>query len=155
MKSTVNIIAVVDVIGALSDSTLGNGNLCLADDGSFDSTGQGTTDLCTIVAPGQTVQWTAVAVDVQTPVEIQSITFIGGEAGSGVPAEQTDQTDQTDQTGRPGQTENSGNPDANVWAGIVPAGLIPGVPYKYRFALKMHQGPHSVLSIDSPALMTV
>jgi hypothetical protein len=140
MKSNVSIIAVVDVIGALSDSTLGNGNLCLADDGSFDSTGQGTTDLCTVVAPGQTVQWTALAVDVQTPIEIQSITFIGGGASACAPAD------------RP---EGSANPDVNVWAGVVPAGLTPGVPYKYRLALKMHEGPHSVLSIDSPALMTV
>jgi hypothetical protein len=140
MKSNVNIVAVVDVIGALSEATLGNGNLCLADDGSFDSTGQGTTDLCTVVAPGQTVQWTAVAVDVQTPVEIQSITFIGGDASAGVPAD---------------QSSSSGDPDKNVWAGVVPTGLTPGVPYKYRFTLKMHEGPHSVLSIDSPALMTV
>jgi hypothetical protein len=139
MKSNVNIIAVVDVMGALSDSTLGNGNLCLADDGSFDSNGQGTTDLCTVVAPGQTVQWTAVALDVQTPIEIQSITFIG-DASASTPAD---------------QPAGSGNPDVDVWAGVVPAGLTSGVPYKYRLTLKMHEGPHSVLSIDSPALMTV
>ena len=148
MKSNVNIIAVVDVMGALSDSTLGDGNLCLADDGSFDSTGQGTTDLCTLVAPGQTVQWTALAVDVQTPIEIQSITFIGGDArdAAAAPAAPAAPADQ------PG---GSGNPDVKVWAGVVPAGLTPGVPYRYRLALKMHEGSHSVLSIDSPALMTV
>ncbi|CAM5352865.1 hypothetical protein GCM10010329_40460 [Streptomyces spiroverticillatus] len=77
VKQKVNIVAVVDVIGALSDGTLGNGNLCLIDDGPYDSRGQGTPQLETVVAPGQTVQWTALAVDLQTPVEIKSITFVG------------------------------------------------------------------------------
>lgn len=143
MKPTVNIIALVDVIGALSDGTLGNGNLSLADDGSFDSTGQGTPQLCTLVAPGQVVRWTALAVDVQTPVEIQSITFVGGSeapAPDGQPDEQ------------PTAEENL---DLVVWEGIVPAGLAPGVPNRYRLELKMHEGSRSVLSIDSPALMTI
>jgi hypothetical protein len=140
MKPKVNIIAVVDVIGALSDETLGNGNLCLADDGAFDSRGQGTTELCTVVAPGQVVQWTALAVDVQTPVEIRSITFIGDGTDAPAPVDQ------------PASDENL---DLDVWAGVVPAGLTPGVPYRYRLELKMHEGPHSVLSVDSPALMSV
>lgn len=140
MKSKVNIIAVVDVIAALSDGTLGNGNLCLADDGAFGSTGQGTTELCTVVAPGQVVQWSAVAVDVQTPVEILGITFIGDGASAPAPADQPAGDD---------------NPDQEVWAGVVPTGLTRGVPYKYRLALKMHEGPHSVLSVDSLALMSI
>ncbi|MGW7414076.1 hypothetical protein [Streptomyces sp. NPDC054863] len=78
----VNIVAVVDVIGALSDGTLGNGNLCLIDDSEHDSRGQGTTQLQTVVSPGQTVQWTALAVDLQTPVEIKSVTFIGQDNGA-------------------------------------------------------------------------
>ncbi|MFI0977035.1 hypothetical protein ACH4SP_08410 [Streptomyces sp. NPDC021093] len=82
VKQKVNIVAVVDVIGALSDGTLGNGNLCLIDDGPFDSRGQGTPQLQTVVSPGQTVQWTALAVDLQTPVEIKSITFIGQDNGA-------------------------------------------------------------------------
>jgi hypothetical protein len=142
MKPNVNIIAVVDVIGALSSLTLDNGNLCLADDGAFDSGGQGTPELCTVVAPGQVVQWSAVAVDVQTPIEIQSITFIGDAASAPAPAPAE-------------QPAASENPDANVWTGVFPAGLTPGVPYKYRLTLKMHEGPHSVLSINTPALMSV
>ncbi|OON71945.1 hypothetical protein [Streptomyces tsukubensis] len=38
--SQVNIIAVVDVIGALSGSTLFNGSLCLIDNSRAESTGQ-------------------------------------------------------------------------------------------------------------------
>lgn len=146
MKPTVNIIALVDVIGALSDGTLGNGNLSLADDGSFDSTGQGTPQLCTLVAPGQVVRWTALAVDVQTPVEIQSITFLGGADSPEAPAPDAEPD------GQPTAEENL---DLLVWEGIVPAGLAPGVPNRYRLELKMHEGPRSVLSIDSPALMTI
>ncbi|MFJ2745756.1 hypothetical protein ACIO3O_39560 [Streptomyces sp. NPDC087440] len=82
VQQKVNIVAVVDVIGALSDGTLGNGNLCLIDDSPHDSRGQGTTQLQTVVSPGQTVQWTALAVDLQTPVEIKSITFIGQDEQS-------------------------------------------------------------------------
>jgi len=140
MKPKVNIIAVVDVIAALSGETLGNGNLCLVDDGAFDSTGQGTAELCTVVAAGQVVQWTALAVDVQTPVEIRSITFIGDRTGAPAPGDQ-----------RAGDE----NLDLDVWAGVVPAWLARGVPYKYRLELKMHEGPHSVLSVDSAALMSV
>src|ERR1700759_2497267 len=154
MKPKVNIIALVDVMGALSDGTLANGNLCLANDGSFDSAGQGTTQLCTTVAPGQVVQWTALAVDVQTPVEIQRITFLGAGDGYGydcAPGE-------GDGEGEPAAAAPAGtseNLDLGVWAGIVPAGLVPGVPYRYRLELKMHEGPHSVLTVDTAALMSV
>ncbi|MFD9791575.1 hypothetical protein ACFWXK_11570 [Streptomyces sp. NPDC059070] len=140
MKPNVSIIALVDVIGALSDRTLLNGNLGLVDDGSFDSTGQGTPSLCTVVEPGQTVQWTALAVDLQTPVEIRNITFLradGAEAGE--PAQEEAQTD-------------AARLDLDVWSGVVPY-LPPGVPHKYRLELQMYDGANSVLHIDSPALM--
>jgi hypothetical protein len=142
MKPKVNIVALVDVVGALSDATLHNGNLALMDDGSFDSPGQGTPELCTMVAAGQVIQWTALAVDVQTPVGIEDITFLG-TAG---PAR-----------GCPlwaGLAAGQGgkNLDLRVWAGIVPAGLAPGVTYRYRLELRMHDGPYSALCIDSPAL---
>lgn len=133
MKPKVTIIALVDVIEALSRQSLDNGNLSLVDDGAFESTGQGTPDLCTVVAPGQIVQWTALAVDVQTPVEIRDITFLGGVSGE-APAE-------------------GANLDLDVWAGVVPAGLVPGVPYRYRLELQMHEGPCSVLRVETPALM--
>jgi hypothetical protein len=141
VNAKVNIVAIVDVIGALSDETLGNGNLSLADDGAFDSAGQGTTDLATVVAPGQVVSWSVVAVDVQTPVDIAGITFVGGDGASAAAPV--------------GQAGGDANPDTDVWEGVFPAGLTPGVPYKYRLELKMHEGPNSLLSIDSPALISV
>jgi hypothetical protein len=140
MKPQVNIAVVVDVIGALSDKSLLNGNLCMVDDGSFDSTGQGTSELCTVVVPGQVVQWSALAVDLQTPVEIKSITFLGpgdGEDGD-----------------RGGDHSLDGDHlDLNVWAGVVPPFMAPGVPHTYQLELQMYEGVHSVLHIDSPALM--
>ncbi|MFJ8039642.1 hypothetical protein ACIRBX_03890 [Kitasatospora sp. NPDC096147] len=144
MKPKVNIIVLVDVIGALSDGTLHNGNLSLVDDAELRSTGQGTTELCTVVSPGQVVGWTVLAVDLQTPVEIRSITFLGPD-GAELP---------------PGPAEDG--PEAGVageqldlddWTAVVPASITPGVPQHYRLELRMHQGPYSLLHLDSPALL--
>ncbi|MGW1175106.1 hypothetical protein ACWD4P_15460 [Kitasatospora sp. NPDC002543] len=181
MKPQVNIAVVVDVIGALSDKTLLNGNLCLIDDGSFDSKNQGTPDLVTVVVPGQVVQWSALAVDLQTPVEIRSISFVPADEGAAAaaaaaaaaygvdpaapaapaaPAEGTaaGATDGTaegaDAAAAPaGHHLANGQLDLNVWSGVVPPYLVPGVPYRYRLELQMYEGEHSVLHIDSPALM--
>ncbi|WP_413756094.1 hypothetical protein [Streptomyces sp. MMBL 11-3] len=141
-KPQVNIIAVVDVVGALSGGTLLNGNLVMVDNGDHDSTGQGTPHLCTVVRPGQVVQWSSLAVDLQTPVEIKSITFLGPD-GAATPA-----------TGHP--VDGDGDKlDLAHWAGMVPPSLTPGTPYKYRLELQMYEGAYSVLHVDSPALMTV
>ncbi|MFJ8820786.1 hypothetical protein ACIREE_03285 [Streptomyces sp. NPDC102467] len=139
-KPQVNIVAVVDVIGALSGGTLLNGNLCMMDNGDHDSRGQGTPHLCTVVRPGQVVQWTVLAVDLQTPVEIRNITFLGPD-GEATPTERL-----------------SGNGDGDKldlahWAGTVPLSLTPGTPHKYRLELQMYEGARSVLHVDSPALM--
>jgi hypothetical protein len=140
MKPQVNIAVVVDVIGALSSKTLLNGNLCLMDDGTFQSTGQGTPQLCTVVAPGQVVQWSALAVDLQTPVEIKSITFLGADG--------------RDDGGTGGDESVDGDRlDLNVWAGVVPPSMAPGVPHRYRLEVQMYEGEHSTVHIDSPALM--
>jgi len=56
-------------------------------------------------------------------------------------------------TGAAGAAQGGENLDLKVWAGIVPACLTPGVTYRYRLELRMHDGARSVLSIDSPALM--
>ena len=140
MKPQVNIAVVVDVIGALSDKSLGNGNLCMVDDGPFESTGQGTVELCTTVAPGQTVQWYALAVDLQTPVEIKSIRFLGpdGEAHDG---------------GDSIHGSDGDHLDLDAWTGVVPPFMQRGVPHKYQLELQMYEGDHSVLRVDSPALM--
>ncbi|MEU6387822.1 hypothetical protein [Streptomyces sp. NPDC046939] len=142
-KPQVNIVAVVDVIGALSGGTLLNGNLCMMDNSDHDSTGQGTPYLCTAVRPGQVVQWTVLAVDLQTPVEIKNITFLGHNGDEAVPGERV-------------SSESDGDTlDLAHWAGVVPPTLTPGTPHKYRLELQMYEGAHSVLHIDSPALMGV
>ncbi|GAA2131241.1 hypothetical protein [Actinomadura napierensis] len=145
MNPHVNIVVLVDAVGALSDQTLHNGNLSLVDDGSFGSRGQGTTELCTVVMPGQVVQWTAIAIDVQTTAEISAITFLppGGTGAAG--AERAPAWEAQD-----GGHENL---DLKVWEGIVPAHLVRGVPYRYRLEVQMHEGRDSLLHIDTPALM--
>ncbi|WTW95788.1 hypothetical protein OG216_21445 [Streptomycetaceae bacterium NBC_01309] len=151
MKHQVNVMALVDVIGALSDRTLLNGNLCLMDNGDFRSTGQGTPELCTVVRPGQAVQWTVLAVDLQTPVDIKSITFLGAPAsanGHGAGAENGG-------PGGAGEPADSEKLDLETWIGIVPPWLTPGVAHRYRIELQMYEGDNSIMHIDLPALMCV
>ncbi|MFI6300019.1 hypothetical protein ACIBEJ_51090 [Nonomuraea sp. NPDC050790] len=136
-KSHVNIMALVDVIGALSDRSLLNGNLCMIDNGGLHSTKQGTPELCTNVQAGQVVQWTVLAVDLQTPVDIKNITFVGQPAVPG------------------GDGDDSEKLDLDVWSGVVPQHMVPGVPYRYRIEFQMYEGPHSLLHVDSPALMRI
>ncbi|WP_157252707.1 hypothetical protein [Nonomuraea typhae] len=140
-KPHVNIIALVDVIGALSDRSLLNGNLSLIDDGTFESRAQGTPELCTIVTPGQVVQWTVLAVDLQTPVEIKNITFLGP---GGQPIGPDD-----------GQNGESEKLDLDIWSGVVPSYMQPGVAYRYRLEFQMYEGPYSALHVDTPSLMRV
>jgi hypothetical protein len=170
VKPKVNIIVMVDAVGALSDRTLHNGNLTLVDDSTAGSRHQGTPDLVTAVLPGQVVHWTPVHVDVQTPVEIESIEFLPAETPPGgpdqPPAPQAESAggewpgasgyapapaESTDTNGADGHH----NLDTLVWEGTVPYYLLPGVPYRYRLSIKIHEGPNSVLRIDSPALLRV
>ncbi|GII77035.1 hypothetical protein Sru01_20170 [Sphaerisporangium rufum] len=159
MSDRISIVVMVDAVGALSDRTLHNGNLSLVDDGPA-SRHQGTPDLVTVVSPGQIVQWTPIHVDVQTPVEIQAIEFLpagavpapagpdaapGTAAPAAVPAPTVDATDS-------GGHENY---DLLVWEGVVPYGMTPGVPYRYRLSVRLHEGPNAVLHVDSPALLRV
>ncbi|WP_326639715.1 hypothetical protein OG884_34030 [Streptosporangium sp. NBC_01755] len=174
MKDKISIVVMVDAVGALSDRTLHNGNLSLIDDSEAGSKHQGTPDLVTVVVPGQVVHWTPIHVDVQTPVEIQAIEFLAG-ATVPPPADQTvpypaDQTvppypvepstvpapDAVPGTGADAMDSNGHeNHDLLVWEGVVPYDMTPGVPYRYRLTLKLHEGPNSVLHIDSPALLRV
>ncbi|MFI1678267.1 hypothetical protein [Streptomyces sp. NPDC020607] len=155
MKTQVNIIAVVDVIGALSVKTLLDGNLCMVDDSAFDSTHQGTADLVTVVKPGQVVSWTALALDLQTPVEIKNISFApsNGHNGAAASGPATSRPGTTNGETH-GQDESDGDKlDLDVWTGVVPHWMTPGVPYQYRLELQMYEGSNSVMSIESPALM--
>ncbi|GAA4192874.1 hypothetical protein GCM10022252_34970 [Streptosporangium oxazolinicum] len=160
MKDRISIVVMVDAVGALSDRTLHNGNLSLVDDSSAGSKHQGTPDLVTAVVPGQVVQWTPIHVDVQTPVEIQAIEFLSGAAvpppadqavPSTVAAPGVVSGAKVDATGSNGYE----NYDLLVWEGVVPYDMTPGVPYRYRLSLRLHDGPNSVLHIDSPALLRV
>lgn len=164
MKTQVNIIAVVDVIGALSVKTLLDGNLCMVDDGAFDSAHQGTADLVTVVKPGQVVSWTALALDLQTPVEIKNISFAPANGHNGAtasgPAMSPPGAHRTTNGGAQGQAHGQGHEesegdklDLDVWTGVVPHWMTPGVPYQYRLELQMYEGSNSVMSIDSTALM--
>lgn len=146
MKPQVNINVVVDVMGALSDQTL-VGNLCLADDGAFHSTGQGTPELCTIVVPGQVVKWTALAVDVQTPVEIKRISFLDAD-GRVVDDPRSD----TAKAAAPDEPD-ADRLDLNDWTGVVPVFMPNGTPQRYRLELQMGGGEHGFMHVDSPALM--
>ncbi|MGV9324297.1 hypothetical protein [Streptosporangium sandarakinum] len=166
MKHRVSIVVMVDAVGALSDRTLHNGNLSLVDDSSAGSMHQGTPDLVTAVVPGQVIHWTPIHVDVQTPVEIEAIEFLSGvtvppPAGQTVPPHPVDPAAfpaPGTVPGTGGDAMGSGgyeNHDLLVWEGIVPYDMTPGVPYRYRLSLKLHEGPNSVLHIDSPALLRV
>ncbi|GHH65513.1 hypothetical protein GCM10017673_09690 [Streptosporangium violaceochromogenes] len=166
MKDRISIVVMVDAVGALSDRTLHNGNLSLVDDSSAGSKHQGTPDLVTAVVPGQVVQWTPIHVDVQTPVEIQAIEFLSG-APVPLPADQAAPPAPVEPSAVPAPgavpwtgvdaTDSNGheNLDLLVWEGVVPYDMTPGVPYRYRLSLKLHEGPNSVLHIDSPALLRV
>jgi hypothetical protein len=156
MNPKVNIIALVDVIGALSDSGLEHGHLCMVDDSAQESTGQGTAQLCTLVQPGQVVEWTALAVDVQTPLVIKNIAFLAPD-GSAVPVPPAPPVPFAPATGpdADGSGADSGqeNPDALVWCGVVPATIARGVPYRYRLELELGQGRDGVLSTAKAALL--
>jgi hypothetical protein len=165
MKDRISIVVMVDAVGALSDRTLHNGNLSLVDDSSAGSRLQGTPDLVTAVVPGQVVQWTPIHVDVQTPVEIQAIEFLSGgavplTADQAVPPHPVEPPapapGAVPTTGADAMASNGHeNHDLLVWEGVVPYDMTPGVPYRYRLSLRLHEGPNSVLHIDSPALLRV
>jgi hypothetical protein len=109
------------------------------DDSSLSSSDQGTPNLCTVCHPGQTINWTIIAVDLQTPVAIRNITF-----GDQVIESPTDDI----------ETE-SDKLHLNVWSGTVPYWLIPGVKYRYRLELQMYEGINSIMSIDTPSLRCI
>ncbi|MFG3257353.1 hypothetical protein [Streptomyces sp. NPDC048172] len=145
MEQHVNIVLVVDVIGALSDGTLRNGNLIMIDDSPYESAGQGTPDLQTYCKPGQTINWTILALDLQTPADIKNITFLGAESSNGGRSS----------NGSGAQPTESKNLHLEVWSGVVPAYLTPGESHRYRLEIQMYDGEASVIHVDTPALTCV
>ncbi|MDY6782659.1 MAG: hypothetical protein SW833_08960 [Cyanobacteriota bacterium] len=144
MESKITIFSVVDVIEALSGGTLRNGNLCMMDNSPYHSINQGTPDLCTLCCPGQEIYWHILALDLQTPAAIRNITFLGtdGSAASDQPSTNTIGAE-------------SDKLHLNVWTGIVPHWMIPGVEYKYRLELQMYEGINSIMYVDTPSLKRV
>lgn len=149
MKSKINVIILVDVVGALSAGALRGEDLCMVDDGELGSTGQGTPELITRCRPGQLIKWSALAVDVQTPVAIKSIRFLSpdepgdvGGAGARQVANDLEATDHDE------------NLDLEVWEGIVPGYLVPDTVYRYDLALQMYEGAGSILRVTTPGLMS-
>jgi len=140
MKTKIDIVILVDVISALSDGTLLDGNLAMMDNGHLPSTDQGTPELCTVCQPGQTIQWTIHAVDLQTPVEIRRITFLDTRS------------DVEDSGDAAVESPPGDRLSLNVWSGVVPPWAIPGAVYKYRLELQMYEGKNSVMTIDSCSL---
>jgi hypothetical protein len=143
VESKITIFTVVDVIEALSSGTLRNGNLCMMDNSPLHSINQGTPDLCTLCYPGQIIQWHLLALDLQTPAAIRKITFLNpnDSSGSEVPVD--------------GTGLESDKLHLNVWSGIVPCNMIPGVEYKYRLELQMYEGKNCLLYVDTPSLKRV
>lgn len=153
MATTVNIAVAVDVIGALSDRAL-EGHLFMMDDSVYGSDGKGTSKLITACCAGQIVCWSAYAVDLQTPISIRKIDFLGC-CSSGRNIQGTAKTsaggDVSTQIDHLGEWRN----DLKDWRGIVPSYLVPGADYRYRLEIQMGVGKNSVMTVDTPALRQV
>lgn len=143
MEPKINIFVVVDVIESLSGGTLQNGNLCLMDNSPWGSSNQGTPNLSTLCAPGQVITWTLLALDLQTPAGIKNITFLP-PSGSSHPNPPVSST-----------PADSAKLDVNVWSGIVPYWLVPGLEYRYRLELQMYDGKNSLMYVETPSLKRI
>ncbi|MCP2727314.1 hypothetical protein [Limnofasciculus baicalensis] len=143
MESKISIFSVLDVIESLSGGTLLNGNLCMMDNSPWGSLNQGTPNLCTLCYPGQTINWTILAIDLQTPVAIRKISFLNQD-GSSIDPIPTDPTEL-----------ESDKLHLNVWSGIVPWYMIPGVEYRYRLELQMYEGKNCLMYVDTPSLKRI
>jgi hypothetical protein len=132
----IDIVIIVDVIGALSKRTLQN-DLYMVDD-SWNSRGKGAANLSTTCYPGQLLRWVAYAIDVQTPVTISGIAFLNTENTSSA----------RELLAMPGSGAVA---QAAFWTGIVPSDLPPGL-HGYSLKLQMGSGRNSVMSVDTPTL---
>ncbi len=77
--STVNVLIVVDVEGALASNNLSN-NLYMIDTEKFMGELEGTNELTTTVSNGETITWAVAPVDPSTNVTINA--FTGQAIGS-------------------------------------------------------------------------
>jgi len=132
----INVMAFVDVIGALATGTL-TGNIFMTDNSRAGrTTGRGTGTLSSAVTNGQVINWHVVPVDVQTSVEIVSITF---------------------QKQSPcALLRKYGAPSGDYWAGYV--GILNSseqmAPGLYNYVMKLDMG-RKVMTMDVPASIKV
>lgn len=157
MQSKINIRIAVDSAEALAKKSLAN-HLYVMDNSIFNSRGQGTAQLATSCLPGQVIHWIATAIDLQTPVSIRNISFLGACTSEAEVAANIDPAGEA--TGREAKG-NAGNSstttlselDLYTWTGIVPCYMVPGIHYHYRLELQIGNGRYSVMYIDTLSLI--
>jgi hypothetical protein len=136
-----NVVTVVDVGKALATGTL-DGSLYMMDN-SFDSTGQGTSELSTSCRPGQVINWIIYPMDSPVSARIGNITFVEREVCA--------QLKIYGAASFPRSPWPCLTPAYDYWAGLV-LPRLPGGVYKYRLEIQMKtaKGVCNML-IDKPS----
>jgi len=127
MIPQINIISVVDVIGALSSGSLKN-NLFMMDNRrtSRVSAGIGTDALTTHATHAQVLNWHVIGIDLQTDVQIKKITFY--QNGVAVTAKDTPCA----------RLQKYGAPSGHYWAGVINySSIIQSGVYQYLIEFDM------------------
>jgi hypothetical protein len=167
-----NIQVFVDVIALLSGSSVDK-SVFIYDDSPAGSVGKGTPSAVSAVYPGQFIQWSVYAIDVQTIVWVNSISFgprvVGSlDPSSTLPEATGDTAEAAEGTNNAEQQPSTDDVDshANVsiaplevvqtqpwllrWEGYAPACMSPNVDYPYALHLKFKTG--ETIVIDGPKL---
>lgn len=144
MPAQINISIMVDVVGALRSGTL-SGFVNLRDNSRLPcTTGQGTPFLSTACPGGTVLNWFVYPVDVQSPVSLQAVTFLGPSEPCaklrvyGYPVSQP--------------------PDVETpiaypyWAGIVRPDVAPGV---YGYQLELQVADRSLILPQLPSVQVL
>lgn len=136
MQTKININIAVDTAQALAKQDLLK-NTYVMDNSILGSLGQGTPYLKTYCIPGQTIHWVATPIDLQTPVCIKSITFMGPYWTPQSPA----------------APASMSQLDLYTWTGILPYTMVPGLTYQYKIELQIGNGQYSVLHMETLSLV--
>lgn len=127
MISQINIISVVDVIGALSSGSLKN-NLFMMDNRRTSglSAGVGTDALTTHATHAQVLNWHVTGIDFQTDVQIKRITFYRN--GAAITAKDSPCV----------RLQKYGAPSGHYWAGVINyASVVQPGDYQYLIEFDM------------------
>ena len=120
MIPQINILTVVDVIGALSAGTLTNNIFMSSNRRGNQTSGLGTGNLKTDVTYTQVLNWHVMPIDFQTEIEIKRIVFYRN--GAPITAANTPC----------GRLQKYGAPSGDYWAGVVNySSRIEGGVYPY------------------------